>query len=108
MKSQTQRLLLIPVYPTDWVCFMPLCVYVCACVCVYVCVHSSASVSACACVSARIGAPVFVCMCVLARVYSLPRFPLISREVGLANHSSHADAGGEGGRQNKHARTHMR
>lgn len=100
MTSQTQRLLLISVYPSDWVCFMPLCVN--ACVCVRVCAHSSASVSACACMSARIGAPVFVCMCVSVHVcVKLSWFPLI--EVGSTRLSSPRRRGR--GRQNKHAHT---
>ena len=114
MTSQTQRLLIISVYPTDWVCFMPLCVLrvrVCVCVCVCVCVrvHSSASVSACACMSARIGAPVFVCMCVSACV-SLSTGPShLSREVVLANLSSRAGAGWGGDvKINTHTHTHAR
>lgn len=50
MTSQTQRLLTISVYPTDWVCFMPLCVLcvrVCACVCV--CVRAFQCVRICLC-----------------------------------------------------------
>ena len=75
--------------------------FVCACV------HSSASVSACACMSARIGAAVFVCMCVSACV-SLPTGPShLSREVVLANPSSHAGAGWGGDvKINTHTQTH--
>lgn len=83
--SQTQRLLLISVYPSDWVCFLPTCVRASVCVCA----RSSASLSACACVSARIGAPVFVCMRVSIHVRSHPRFPLNSRL------SSRADVEGD-------------
>lgn len=43
--------------------------------CVYVCVCSSVSVSAYACMSARTGAPVFVCMCVSPHVCPLRRLP---------------------------------
>lgn len=63
--------------------------YVCARKRVCVCARPSASLSACACVSARIGAPVFVCMRVSIHVRSHPLFPLISRL------SSRADVEGD-------------
>lgn len=63
--------------------------YVCARKRVCVCARPSASLSACACVSARIGAPVFVCMRVSIHVRSHPPFPLISRL------SSRADVEGD-------------
>lgn len=61
MTSGTQRLLL-SVPSTAWVDLIVLLRVSSVGVCVYVCV------SACACTSARIGAPVFVCMCVPVRV----------------------------------------
>lgn len=64
---------------------MPTCVRASVCVCA----RPSASLSACACVSARIGAPVFVCMRVSIYVRSHPPFPLISRL------SSRADVEGD-------------
>lgn len=55
-------------------------------------VHSSASVSACACMSARVSAPVFVCMCLSVPACSTVPSHL-SGEGGLANQSSHAGRG---------------
>lgn len=54
--SQTQRLLLISVYPSDWVCFTPVCM-LCGCACAYVYV----------CVPVRLYLPVHVCVCTQCR-----------------------------------------
>lgn len=43
----------------------------------------------------RIGAPVFVCMCVGPCVFASTVLPNLSREVGFACLSSHAHVGGE-------------
>lgn len=101
MTSQTQRLLLISVYPTDWVWFMLMCVSVFVCVCeracvcipvrlylpVHVCLHALALLCLCACVcqSAR--------LCVYVSFHGSVTSP--SCEVGLASLSSHTNIGGE-------------
>ncbi|KAG7526454.1 hypothetical protein JOB18_040380 [Solea senegalensis] len=90
--------------PSDWVWIIPLCVN-CVCVCVCVCAsYCSVFVSACACMSARTGPPVFLCIRVCACVcVSVFLGSLLSREVRSARLSPHADTGREGtGCQNKH------
>lgn len=101
MTSQTQRLLLIPVYPTDWVCFMPLRVYLCVreWVCnpvrLYLPVHVRLHALALLC----------LCACVSASVCSLPRFPLISLVTWVQLLCHHMPMWEGRGHQNKH--THI-
>ena len=112
MTSQTQRLLIISVYPTDWVCFMPLCVLrvrVCVCVCVCVCVRAFQCVRICLCMYVCTHWRSRVCVHVCVSVCFAFHRSLSSLAWGGFSKSVITRRRRMGrGRQNKHTHSHTR
>lgn len=77
--NQTQRLLLISVYPSDWVCFMPTCVRASVCVCVRAFQCVSICLCMCVCTHWRSRVRVHACVDPCAFASTVPsHFPSVN------------------------------